>query len=121
MTAAMTRAAIDGMRKLTLQIDPSIESLLEAHGFAFCGMNAAADGAVASFRCQNSDELTPWLLSLSHSATGEMMVCLSRGSGEQQQVSLSLRVGTESAATLAEAAGLAVSFVVLNQQMKAVP
>jgi hypothetical protein len=119
MIGGMAKSAMDGMRALTLQIDPSIESLIEAHGFSFTGMNATDGDALALFRCQDGDGMPPWHLTIRHSAEEEMLVLLNKALGDQQQVSLSILIGTDAARTLAEGIGLAVSFVAISDQLKA--
>jgi len=115
----MAKSAIDGMRTLTLQIDQSIEALMEAHGFSFTGMNATDSDAQAMFRSQDGDVMPPWHLTIRHSAAEEMIVLLNKALGDQQQVSLSILIGTDAAKTLAEGIGLAVSFVAISDQLKA--
>lgn len=121
MNDGMTKSAIDGMRSLTLQIDQSIEALMEAHGFAFAEMNATNRNAYAAFRYQETEETPPWQLTLSHSMEGETTVSLDKTRGNQRQLSLSIHIGTETARTLAEGIGLAVSFVAISDQLKASP
>lgn len=121
MTDGMVKSAIDGMRTLTLQIDRSIEAMMEAHGFSFTGMNATNRNAYAVFSCQESEETPPWQLTVTHSTDEEMVVSLNKMMGDRQQLSLSILIGTDAAQTLAEGIGLAVSFVTLSDQLKASP
>lgn len=119
MTEEMAKSAIDGMRTLTLQIDQSIEALMEAHGFSFMEMKATHRDALAMFRCQDREETPPWQLTIRHSAEKDMTVLLNKMRGDQQQISLSILIGTDAARTLAEGIGLAVSFVAISDQLKA--
>lgn len=120
MTDGAIKSTFDGMRVLTSQIDPSVEAMLDAHNFVFTRMNATHDHVCALFTGQQTGTSPPWQLSVRHSTNDEMMILLN-AQAEQQQLSLSIVIGTSIARTLAEAVGLAVSFVSLSEQLKASP
>ncbi|HXP97079.1 MAG TPA: hypothetical protein VN809_10235 [Telmatospirillum sp.] len=120
MTDGTIKSTFDGMRALTSQIDPSVEAMLDAHNFVFTRMNATHDHVCALFTGPQTTDSPPWQLSVRHSINGERMILLS-AQEEQPQLSLSILIGTSIAQTLAEAVGLAVSFVSLSEQIKATP
>jgi len=120
MTDGTIQSTFDGMRALTSQIDPSVEAMLDAHNFVFTRMNATRDHVCALFTGPQTGDCPPWQLSVRHATNNEMTILLS-AHGEQPLLSLSIVIGTSIAQTLAEAVGLAVSFVSLSEQLKASP
>jgi hypothetical protein len=92
---------------------------MEAHGFVFARMNATGNSADALFTNQEAADLPPWHLTLRHSADDDLTVLLTKSAADRDQISLSILVGTETAKTLAEGVGLAVSFVAFSDQLAA--
>jgi hypothetical protein len=119
MAAPKPQSTIDTVRTLTSQIDPSIEALMESHDFIFTKMTADDSLAHALYCRTKRDETSPWQLTVSHFPNGETRIGVTRMEEENQQISLSILVGTDLAQTLAEAVGLAVSFVSIADQIKA--
>ncbi|MDR3440106.1 hypothetical protein [Telmatospirillum sp.] len=121
MTEGQAQSAVEAMRALAMQIDPSIETLMEAHSFSFQRMNASANEAVASFLCASSPEGPVWTLEISHSIDNETAVTLRQSVDEKPFIALSVIVGTEPVRSLAGAIGLAVSLVTLSDQIRMSP
>ena len=118
MTNGTPQSTIDGVRILMLQIDQTIESLLEAHGFAFKTIKISDRDVLALFGCAEPQGMPAWELTVKHSADDEISVSLIKGTEERPQLSLSILIGKDLAQTLAEAVGLAVSFVAFSDQMR---
>lgn len=118
MSDGTSKSAIDAMRKLTLQIDQTIEGLMDAHGFTLSQMKATATDAIAEFVGATVDTGDPWHLTMRHPGNGELAVELAKGNGQAATVSLSVRIGSDDAKTLAEGVGLAISFVAFTEQLR---
>jgi hypothetical protein len=118
MSDGTTKSAIDAMRTLTLQIDQTIEGLVDAHGFTFSQMSATATEAIAQFTGAVGDTGDPWHLTLQQPGNGELTVILARGNSQARAVTLSIRIGSQDARTLAEGVGLAISFVAFTEQLR---
>ncbi len=110
MPTGTTGSAIEAMRLLVAQIDPSVEALIEAHGFSLARMNVTPEEATAVFTVAAQGAGTNWVLTLTQVIGGPLSVALEHGSDDHRSASLRILVGTNTAATLGEAAGLAVSF-----------
>jgi hypothetical protein len=119
MTGLIAKPTIDGIRLFTSRIDPSVEALMDAHGFAFTSMNASDNHVSALYCRKDGGSSEAWQLSLNHRLDDEMSISLNKMKEDQQLLALSILVGTELTQTLAEAIGLAVSFVAVSDQIKA--
>lgn len=115
MTDGTARQAIGTMQTLSTLIDPSVETLLESHDFAFRCMHAAEQRAQALFVSEKSDASPPWELTMGLSADGLASVSLQRLPTGTTDVSLTITVGKPPVSTLAEAIGMAVSFIHLAE------
>jgi hypothetical protein len=113
MPEATTKSAIDALQCLALHLDDAVEELIEAHSFAFVHMEASATEASAVFGQPPS-----WSLVLSNTAGGDLKVILTTLDGERPSVSLALAVATGGARSMAEATGLALSFVGLYRRLR---
>ncbi|PKU26483.1 hypothetical protein [Telmatospirillum siberiense] len=118
MTDGTTTRPLEIMRTLASLIDPSIEALLDSHGFMFVRMHIADHRAQALFCTDSHGSVPPWHLTMTAAAEGGLTLSLVKSLDEQPQLSLTILVGTPPAASLAEAVGLAVSFALMSDQMQ---
>ncbi len=115
-----TGTAIGTIRALTSQLDPTIAALLEAHGFTFTRMSATPGEASACFTATERDDKRPWHLGIAHAGQDEMSVSLTSSDVPCPSISLRIVVGKDGVANMAEAVGLAVSFVTFTEQLRGV-
>lgn len=111
-------SAIDTVRALSLDIDPPLEGLMDAHGFSFANMTATEGGVRALFHGCSTGGDSRWQLTLERTADSPPKVALERV-GDRPAMSLQVVVGTGGIDTLSQAVGLAVSCAALADQMAA--
>jgi hypothetical protein len=122
MAERMAGSAIEAMRALTLQLDDAVEALIEAHDFSLAELKVTPLRVEANFVGPDRAAGPRWRLAMGRSEDGQLQVALHQGDGDPPPISLHIQAGHIQAggaavATLAEAVGLALSFVAFADQV----
>jgi hypothetical protein len=106
------------MRELTMIIDSTIETLLDAHEFTLMQLESTPSGAYAGFALASVGRQRPaWTIGLNLLPAGTAEVRLADGPDGSARVSLCVRLSPDDNVTPAQAIGLAVSFLGFAQQL----